>query len=85
MTQTRHISSVPIPKLVSISGALVTNFVIDKDTSNSILEVPLLNPKFAAEHSANACELRVRGTSEEIITPRAACSAGIAAQILGVR
>jgi hypothetical protein len=33
------------------------------DTSNSILVVPLLNPKFASERAANLCELRVRGTS----------------------
>jgi len=28
-----------------------------------VLVVPLLNPKFASEGSANLCELRVRGTS----------------------
>jgi hypothetical protein len=40
-----------------------TNFGIDKDTGKSILVVPLLNPKSASEHSANLCEVRVRGTS----------------------
>ncbi len=56
-------SNVPIPKFVSFCGALVTNFGNDKDTSNFILLVALLNPKLASERPANLCELRVRGTS----------------------
>jgi hypothetical protein len=56
-------TSVPIPKLVRHLRRARTNFGIDKDTSNCILIVPLLNPKFASERSANLCELRVRGTS----------------------
>jgi hypothetical protein len=33
-----------------------------KDTSESIIPVPLLNPKFANVLAAMVCELRVRGT-----------------------
>ena len=33
-----------------------------RDTSNSVILVPLLNPKFAIEVAAGMCELRVRGT-----------------------
>src|ERR1700730_6163255 len=32
------------------------------DTSNSVILVPLLNPKFATGLAAMLCELRVRGT-----------------------
>jgi hypothetical protein len=35
-----------------------------KDTSKSMILVPLLNPKFATALAAMLCELRVRGTSE---------------------
>src|SRR6185436_15203860 len=34
-----------------------------RDTSKSMILVPLLNPKFAIELAARVCELRVRGTS----------------------
>src|SRR5882672_11955067 len=34
-----------------------------KDTSNIMILVPLLNPKFATVPAAISCELRVRGTS----------------------
>src|SRR5712671_4928433 len=34
-----------------------------KDTSNIMILVPLLNPKFATGRAAKSCELRVRGTS----------------------
>src|SRR5439155_26596336 len=44
-----------------------TNFGIDKDTSKSILVVPLLNPNFASMGSAKLCELRVRGTRSAAI------------------
>src|SRR3977135_778595 len=33
-----------------------------KDTSNIMILVPLLNPKFATVPAAKSCELRVRGT-----------------------
>src|SRR3977135_1745965 len=33
-----------------------------KDTSNIMILVPLLNPKFATVPAARSCELRVRGT-----------------------
>src|SRR5262245_65669187 len=34
-----------------------------RDTSNCMILVPLLNPKFANALAAKSCELRVRGTS----------------------
>src|SRR5262245_44256884 len=34
-----------------------------RDTRNSMILVPLLNPKFANAPAARSCELRVRGTS----------------------
>src|SRR5713226_1436029 len=34
-----------------------------RDTSNSMILVPLLNPKLANTPAARSCELRVRGTS----------------------
>ena len=37
-------ASVPIRKFASIPGTLRTNFGIDNDTSNSMIQVPLLNP-----------------------------------------
>jgi hypothetical protein len=37
-------ASVPIPKFVSICGTLSTNFGIDKDTSKSMILVPLFEP-----------------------------------------
>src|SRR3977135_3201232 len=33
-----------------------------KDTSNIMILVPLLNPKFATVPAAKSCELRIRGT-----------------------
>src|SRR5262245_14174010 len=56
-------ASVPIPKFASVRGDLCANFGIDKDTSKTMMLVPLLNPKFATVPAAKACELRVRGTS----------------------
>src|SRR4029077_7613254 len=35
-----------------------------KDTGNSMMLVPLLNPKSAITPAEKSCELRVRGTSE---------------------
>jgi hypothetical protein len=40
-------ASVPVPKFANIRGTLRTNFGIDKDTGNSMIRVPLLNPKLA--------------------------------------
>jgi len=57
------LASVPIPKFASVCRALGANFGIEKDTSKSIILVPLLNPKFASVPAAKSCELRVRGTS----------------------
>ena len=45
-------ASVLIPKFASIRGTLRTNFGIDKDTGNSMIPVPLLNPKFSTAAAA---------------------------------
>ena len=60
--RSRRLPSVPIPKFVSIFGTLVRTSESIRTLATYILVVPLLNPKFASERSANLCELRVRGT-----------------------
>src|ERR1043166_9728987 len=55
-------ASVPIPKFANARGTLSCELRNHRDTSNSMILVPLLNPKFAIGLSAWACELRVRGT-----------------------
>jgi hypothetical protein len=52
-----------MPKFASVRNDLWANFGIEKDTSNSMILVPLLNPKFATVLAEKSCELRVRGTS----------------------
>ena len=64
--RSRRLPSVPIPKFVSICGALVRTSESIRTLATYILVVPLLNPKFASERSASLCELRVRGTSVPI-------------------
>ena len=51
-----------MPKFASIRSSLGASFGIEKDTSNSMIPVPLLNPKFATVTAEKSCELRVRGT-----------------------
>src|SRR5689334_16765550 len=55
-------TSVPIPKFVSIGGALVRTSESRRTLATPYL-VPLLNPKFAFALPARLCELRVRGTA----------------------
>src|SRR5262245_40366331 len=56
-------ASVPIPKFANTRGIFSCELRNQRDTSNSMSLVPLLNPKFALGLRALACELRVRGTS----------------------
>src|SRR5713226_2104360 len=56
-------ASVPIPKFAYTPGTLSGELRNQRDTSKSMILVPLLNPKFAIGLLARLCELRVRGTS----------------------
>src|SRR5438093_4191697 len=56
-------ASVLIPKFASICGTLSCELRNQRDTSNFMILVPLLNPKFAIGLAALLCKLRVRGTS----------------------
>src|SRR5438445_8495058 len=56
-------ASVPIPKFAHPCGNLECELRNQRDTSNFMILVPLLNPKFANTLAARSCELRVRGTS----------------------
>src|SRR2546423_881898 len=56
-------TSVPIAKFARPCGTRSYELRNQRDTSKSMLLVPLSNPKFANRFAANACELRVRGTS----------------------
>src|SRR2546428_10914946 len=58
----RQAPSVPIPKFANTGGALSCELRNQRDTSNLMIPVPLLNPKFAIGLPARLCELRVRGT-----------------------
>src|SRR5215470_9351655 len=60
--------SVPIPKFASACGSLSCELRNQRDTSNSMVLVPLLNPKFAIGLAARSCELQVRGTSRGLDT-----------------
>src|SRR2546426_4796247 len=55
-------ASVPIPKFANTGGTLSCKLRNQRDTSKSMILVPLLNPKFAIGLPARLCELRVRGT-----------------------
>src|SRR5712691_2594830 len=55
-------TSVPIPKFAIPCGTFSCELRNQRDTSKSMILVPLLNPKFAIELPARLCELRVRGT-----------------------
>src|SRR2546429_5275509 len=55
-------ASVPIPKFANTGGTLSCELRNQRDTSKSMILVPLLNPKFAIGLPARLCELRVRGT-----------------------
>src|SRR5439155_14626135 len=59
-------TSVPIPKFANTGGTLSCELRNQRDTGNSMILVPLLNPKFAIGLAAQLCELRVRGTSVPI-------------------
>src|SRR5712691_12506385 len=59
-------ASVPIPKFASTRGTLSCELRNQRDTSNSMIPVPLLNPKFAIGLPARLCELRVRGTRRSL-------------------
>src|SRR6266511_2724308 len=61
------VASVPIPKFANTRGTFACELLNPRDTSNFMILVPLLNPKFAIGLAALACELRVRGTSS--LTP----------------
>src|SRR5437868_13404816 len=54
-------ASVPIPKFAHPCGTLECELRNQRDTSNVMILVPLLNPKFANGLAAWLCELRVRG------------------------
>src|SRR5262249_16348157 len=55
-------SSVPIPKFATTLRHAPRRTSESKDTSKSMILVPLLNPKFATDLAATPGELRVRGT-----------------------
>src|SRR6266511_1901838 len=57
------VASVPIPKFANTRGPFACELLNPRDTSNFMILVPLLNPKFAIGLAALACELRVWGTS----------------------
>src|SRR5262249_55050936 len=61
--QPKKNASVPIPKFAKPCSTLSCELRNPRDTSKSMILVPLLNPKFAIGFAARACELRVRGTS----------------------
>ncbi len=52
-----------IPKFANTRGTFSCELRNQRATSNFMILVPLLNPKFAIGLAALACELRVRGTS----------------------
>src|SRR5262249_51517895 len=56
-------ASVPIPKFATTLRHAPRRTPESKDTSKSMILVPLLNPKFATHPAAMLGELRVRGTS----------------------
>src|SRR6266545_2971346 len=62
MMDMAELAGVPIPKFAGTRGTLSCERRNQRDTSNSMLRVPLLNPKFAIGLAALARELRVRGT-----------------------
>ncbi len=62
MMDMAELAGVPIPKFAGTRGTLSCELRNQRDTSNSMLRVPLLNPKFAIGLAALARELRVRGT-----------------------
>src|SRR5262249_28458187 len=55
-------ASVPIPKFATTLQHALRRTSESKDTSKSMILVPLLNPKFATNPAAMLGELRVRGT-----------------------
>ena len=60
---------VPIPKFAKTCGTLSCELRNQRDTSNFMALVPLLNPKFAIRLAAHLCELRVRGTKRRRSRP----------------
>src|SRR5262249_47601121 len=58
----RASTSVPIPKFATALQHAPRRTSESKDTSKSMILVPLLNPKFATHPAAILGELRVRGT-----------------------
>src|SRR5438445_6182111 len=62
-------TSGPIPKFVSCCRTLVYELRNLRTTSNSMILVPLLNPKFAIAFAARWRELRVRGTIGSLAGP----------------
>jgi hypothetical protein len=58
-------TSVPIPKFVSVCGALVRTSESKRTLAKLFLLAPPLNPKFASGESESLCELRFRGTSRQ--------------------
>src|SRR5713226_1148799 len=62
-------ASVPIPKFAYTPGTLSCELRNQRDTSKSMILVPLLNPKFAIGLPPRLCELRVRGTSVCVRSP----------------
>src|SRR6266542_4749431 len=65
-----RLTSVPIPKFANTGGTLSCELRNQRDTGNSMLLVPLLNPKFAIALAARLCELRVRGTEMATVRRR---------------
>src|ERR1700704_1905149 len=54
------LTAVPIPKFAYPGGTLSCELRNQRDTSKSMILVPLLNPKFAIGLAARLCELRVQ-------------------------
>jgi hypothetical protein len=73
-------TSGPIPKFVSTRGTFRYELRNLRTTSNSMILVPLLNPKFAIALPHGVRELRVRGTSVSGRDLREALAAVTAAQ-----
>src|SRR5713101_7232093 len=67
-------ASVPIPKFANTRGTLSCELRNQRDTSNSMILVPLLNPKFAIGLAARVCELRVRGTRAHSVSMETECA-----------
>src|SRR5262249_15526550 len=62
-------ASVPIPKFATTLQHAPRRTSESKDTSKSVILVPLLNPKFATYPAARLGELRVRGTRATRLGP----------------